>query len=253
MIHQHRGETVTLAAALTFAQCRVAPPWANAVEVHCPSATLEQISLALSPRLFKVFHYDASADEYKDLTAPLLDRNTSKLATLASFATADYLYVGCKDRFRGLAVDVVTVNTEASVMTAEKGQSNGGWVALAIAGNTTIAPAGTTLGQDGLITWTVPTDWQLSRVNGIDAFWVRLIVSAALTATVTLDQIQCLFNDVVNANNETAEGNALMLLRTNNDTQPPKLIEFDKSRFGGIEIISASVTSAANINWLLIH
>ena len=249
MIRKHRGETVTLAATLGFPQCRVAPPWANAVEVHCPSATLEQISVALSPRLLKVFHYDASANEYKDLTDPLMDRNTSKLATLAGFATADYLYVGCKERFRGIAVDLVTVNTEASVLTAEHSQGADGWVTLSITDGT-IQPAGDTLGEDDLITWTVPVNWHRSKVNGIEAYWVRFDVSADLLAIVTLDQIQPLLNKVINADNETAEGNESLLLRTNNDTQKPYRIKFDKGRFGGIEISSASVTSAANINWM---
>ncbi len=250
MITKHRGETITLAATLTAAQCRIAPEWANAVDIHCPSATLEQISVALSPRLQKVFHYSAAANEYRDITAPLSDRNTSKVATLNTFATADYLYVGCAERFRGLAVDVATVNAVVSVLTAEKGQANGTWVAVTITDGT--ISGGATLAQDSLITWTVPPGWQLSRVNGVDAYWVRFAVSVALTAIVTIDQIQALQNLVVNANNDSAQGNDVMLLRTNNDTQPPYRIVFDKSRFGGIEINSASVASAANINWLTI-
>lgn len=251
MITKHRGETVTLAATVVFAGCRVAPEWANAVEVSAPSATLENISVALSPRLLKVFHYDASANEYKDLTAPLMDRNTSKLATLNAFATADYLYVGCAERFRGIAVDVTTVNAvAATTTTAERSQANGSWVALGITDGT---DTGAVLAQDGLITWTVPAGWQRSVVNGIEAYWVRFAVDVALTPIVTLDQIQPLLNLVVNANNDSAEGNAPVLIRSNNSTQAPYRIDFDKSRFGGIELSSASITSDANINWLNVH
>lgn len=252
-ILRHRGETVTLAAtgSIGWAQTRGIPPGMNMVEIEAPSTTKENILVALSPKIVKVWFYDASATSYIDLTAALTDRNTSTASgtNLNEMQTADFLYVGCADRYRGLSVDVANTNsagTAAALVTFWNGTI---W--------TNITPTdGTfstmTLAQDGLITWTVPTTWVKTTVNSEPSslYWTRYAVSAALADTsVSIAELVSLANLTLNSGDTDAEGIDRFLLQSNAQSLPPYCYRFDSEVFGGIELTSISITSAANVNW----
>ena len=257
-IYKHRGETLTLAAtgSIDAPQIRVIPSWANLLTVHAPSATLENILLAFAPKIKKVYHFDASALgmlKWIDLTEPLLDRNTSRLATLTSLATADFVYVGFLRKTRGLFVDLTTVNAEVATIAAANSIGNDAWATLTVTDGT-ITGGNTSLGEDGLITWTVPPSWkpmQLKLEDGTlteNLFWVRFSWNVALTATVTMDQAGGLANLNLNGALEIVEGQDRILIRSNNDTLPP--FEFPLDDWAGaIELTSTGITSTALLNW----
>ena len=104
----------------------------------------------------------------------------------------DFLYIGFPNKFDSLYVDMsANVNANASVLSFA--YWNGAeWLAVA-ASDGTIAPAGTTLGQDGWITITAPmhpSDWAKVSGPSINAnltdagefYWFRINSNNALSA-----------------------------------------------------------------------
>lgn len=129
--------------------------------------------------------------------------------TLANGAA---LYVGSHVPFRGVAVVMSgSVNAVASVLTIEYWNGTA-WTAV-VGGSDGTASGGATFAQNGNITFTVPTDWakiQLTQTasvppgnppntpvtvnnllpyNNKQNYWLRLSVSAALSAAVTVNSM----------------------------------------------------------------
>lgn len=239
------GETITLATSVAFATVKGAPPWANALLLHAPSSTLENISIGLAPRIKSVKFFDtsASAPQYTNYLTEATDRSTSAV-TLNSMATGDFLYVGCAEPFRGLAINLTNLNDNASVMTVEYRKNDDTWANISVSDGTN--DSGDTLKQDGLLTWTVPTNWQTTGVGDSGStqeglFWVRISVSSVLDSSVTVVDIFPMMGDSTNG---------YLLMRSNNDAAPHLYLPFDGGVFGGIEAKSASITSAMNVTWL---
>lgn len=267
LFYPYRGDSVTLAAAVAFATVRGKPPWANAVEIEAASATLEAITVAFTPKIEKVFVYDASlgaAARWSDLTKALTDRDTGtdSGAALNAFQTADRIYIGCRRRFRGLAVDMDGTNAAGTAaMVGEYLNAVSVFTDLSVTDGTFTAR---TLEADGLITWTVPTDWikrtlaqatsgltegsPVADVPTTDAlFWVRLRVDAALTDTsIDIDELVALLNTDVTGPTPEAEGFAVIRIASGN--KAPYYFPLVPD-IGGIELVSTSITSAALVNW----
>jgi hypothetical protein len=124
---------------------------------------------------------------YTDYSANVIDNNVATYAdldALDTFANGDWVVIGGPVPFIGAALDMTAnVNTNASVMSVEY-WNGAAWVALTNLVDGTIIAAGKTLSGDGQITWTLPADWAASTINGITAYYMRILVSAALSATV---------------------------------------------------------------------
>lgn len=265
--YPYRGETITLATTVAFGTVRGKPPWANAVTIEAASATLEAITVAFTPKIEKVYFYDASlarGSRWHDLTKALTDRNTSTdtSAFLNAMQTGDRLYIGCKRQFRGVSVDVGGTNSAGTAaLVGEYPNPQRTWTDLTITDGTL---ATRSLAQDGLITWTgavPPTDWLKGKlaevtslvVDGDDApetdalFWARLRPDAAITDTsVDIDELVALLNSVVNGVTPDAEGFDVVRIASGN--KGPYSFELHPD-VGGIELVSASITSVALVNW----
>lgn len=137
-----------------------------------------------------------SGTSYTDYTAVVgnnLDTSAA-LGALDTLANGDWVVVGfATNDALGLDLELSAVNSNASVLTVE--YWNGAWVAAPMATDLTVAPAlnspstrGTaTLSRSSQIYWdraTMSADWASSTLSGITAYWVRLSVSAALSAPV---------------------------------------------------------------------
>ena len=120
------------------------------------------------------------------------------LSSLDTLANGDFLLVGSHLPFRGVDVDMTAnVNGTASVLTAKYRKTDDTWATLSATDGT--AAAGATFGQDGQVTWTVPTDWAKKTLREINSpapalslpnideplYWTRWEVSAALDASAT--------------------------------------------------------------------
>lgn len=123
------------------------------------------------------------------------------LSSLNTNAASNALWIGSHLPFRGLSVDVDAANGTASVLT---GQYWNGSTLTNISLTDGTANAGATFGQDGAITWTVPTDWAAAKLSAIGSaavsvsrsgdllYWVKLVVSAQLGASTTQNSIHAL-------------------------------------------------------------
>jgi hypothetical protein len=126
---------------------------------------------------------------YTDYSAVVIDNNVATFAVLSALdtvANGDWLVVGGPVPFCGAAIDMTAnVNVNASVLTAEY-WNGAAWVALTNLVDGTIAVAGRTHSGDGQLSWTMPAAglWAASTIATINAYWVRLSVSAALSAAV---------------------------------------------------------------------
>lgn len=111
------------------------------------------------------------------------------LNALDTLANNDWLLVSAPSPFIGLAVDMDTaVNAVASTMTCQ--YWNGAWTGVSsfVDGTRTTA----ILAQDGQITWALPSDWVPSTIDTVTAYQLRCTTSAALTATVSVDEIEAI-------------------------------------------------------------
>lgn len=125
---------------------------------------------------------------YTDYTANVVDAGAgvADLSSLDTVANGDWVVVGYSAPFAGVNIDMAAaVNGSASVLTAE--YWNGAWTACPNVTDGTAA-AGATFGQDGVITFDTPVDWIANTIDGVNAFHVRLSVSAALDASTEVTE-----------------------------------------------------------------
>jgi hypothetical protein len=137
------------------------------------------------------FGFAYTGGGYTTRTGEISDDNENDLTLSSVFVTpaSDRLYIGAAWEFEGLAVLLKdALNAAASVLTA-KYSGPAGWTALTATDGT--AATGATFAKSGRITWTLPTDWQRTRLNGTgdEYYWVELSVSSALTAGTKASQI----------------------------------------------------------------
>ncbi len=175
-----------------------------------PQAALR---FALGPRIAALWFYDASAavgSRWIDLLAlsaggALINRQVSGDTgnTLNEMTTSDRIYIGCLEPFLGLSVDMdaAKVNDQAATLAGAYSQA-AAFATLTIASDGT-KPGNNTLAQDGLIAFTVPSDWVKASLYDLTAdiyapalraYWARLAVNAQLGATVEIEKIAVLVN-----------------------------------------------------------
>lgn len=137
---------------------------------------------------------------YADYTAEGTDDNDGTdvtLGALSTVANGDWVTVGLKVRRNALNInmDAALVNANASVLAVHYWNGSA-WVAVTGLVDGTDA-AGATLAVDGTVSWLpVPDeDWPLADPPDADlnetaqAYWLRLSVSAALTADTAINDI----------------------------------------------------------------
>ena len=122
------------------------------------------------------------------------------LSSLGTAAQGDYLYVGAYHPFRGVSVDVDAANANASVLTVNYWNGSA-WTDITATDGT--ISGGASMGQDGDVTWTVPTAWAAASLTTINSpapasvayrndsrvYWTRWQFSAALDASTTLNSM----------------------------------------------------------------
>lgn len=259
-----RGETITLATGRAFATSIGFPPGFNAVDIEVTSSTIEAILVSFAPRIAHLYFYDDSLGTWTDFTTEATDRNTASLVNLSAMQTADRLYVAGTKIHDGLRINVVGTNGSGTANAVWEYPTAGSWTNLSATDGT---DSTATLDQDGVVTWTPPatTLWVAARLQDIAVpapvstpkteryYWTRMRVSANITDTsVTQGQYSLLFTDTLNTLLNDNSGEDDFRITSNNGTMPPYRFSLDR-RNGAIELISTSITSAANINWLVLR
>ena len=191
-------------------------PGTQYVKIHSRAfSTAVGLQYALNPYLAVIKTADAGAT-WTDYSSAAQDEDTAThvdLSSLSTLANGDAVFIGATTPFRGIDVDVDGANGNSSVLTASYWNGSA-WTDTSDTDGT--ISSGKTMGQDGTITWSVPSAWSAGSLNNIlknldsgtsnfqstvadapqygyqDLFWVRLEVGAALDSAVTLDSIHAL-------------------------------------------------------------
>ena len=191
-------------------------PGTQYVKIHSRAfSTAVGLQYALNPYLAVLKTADAWAT-WTDYSSAAQDEDTAThvdLSSLSTLANGEAVFIGATTPFRGIDVDVDGANGNSSVLTASYWNGSA-WTDTSDTDGT--ISSGKTMGQDGAITWSVPSAWSAGSLNNIlknldsgtsnfqstvadapqygyqDLFWVRLEVGAALDSAVTLDSIHAL-------------------------------------------------------------
>lgn len=140
---------------------------------------------------------EANITDYSDNAQ---DNSTSTDVTLSSLGTlaqSDAVYVGSWTPFGGVVIDVDAANGNASVLTVTYWKSDSTWADISATDGTD--NGGASMGQDGSVTWTVPSDWVAEALEvavpstahknlGVltaPQYWTRWVFSAALDSSTT--------------------------------------------------------------------
>lgn len=165
---------------------------------------------ALNPYLLLLVSTDqgASSTDYSDAGQNNPAGSGVVVDGMKTYANGGAFYIGSHVPFRGLAVVMSgSVNAVVSTLTVEFWNGSA-WTAVAGKSDGTAA-GGATLAQNGNITFTVPTTWSADYFANVvqtpfaaqpaqrgaafphsvrKNYWLRLTVSAALTASTTIAQ-----------------------------------------------------------------
>jgi hypothetical protein len=164
----------------------------------------------------------ATAAAATDYSSEAQDADTGTSVTLSSLntlANGDAMYVGSWEQFRGVDIDVDSTNSTVSTLTVS--YWNGSAWADTSDTDGTRTGGNTTFGQDGQVTWSIPSDWAVTTLEdanslttrGVypqqvrDIYWTRWEVSVVLDSSVTLDHMIALNRST--AYSEWLEGQAV--------------------------------------------
>lgn len=116
------------------------------------------------------------------------DAQTAAIGGLDTVANGDWVVFGMDYPFSGISVvmDGANVNAQAAALTVEYWNGSA-WTAVPGAITDGTNNAGATFGKTGAISFKVPGDWVRNEIDGTAVFYVRLGVSAALTAGTAID------------------------------------------------------------------
>ena len=130
------------------------------------------------------YNYDG-VSAYADNTAEAKSLSGTAFSMLAlENPSDDEFYIGLDHPFNSLRVDIAAAGAGVT-LSAQYWNLAGAWTALSIVNNTS------NLTVDGTITFTAPSDWATTSVNGTTKYWVRLRspgtnITAAPTANSVL-------------------------------------------------------------------
>lgn len=160
--------------------------WLEADYPHIPAVT-DRIKDRWRPD----WVYAETSSAWTDYTTAARDDTEEDIPLASVFATfsTDALYVGANYEFDGVLVQLLDSLSATTSALSVSYWGPTGWTALTVADGTSVA--GKTFAQSGRVTWTVPSQWERRRLNGTadEFFWIKLTVSAALTAGTSASHV----------------------------------------------------------------
>ena len=204
-----------------------------------------QFKLLLNPKIEQALKYTVLGGFSRSETA-LQD----KVATVAAMAvggllTTGFLYFATQEQISGLNVTMKSGDVNANVATLKVEYWNGtAWADTSASDGTT--SAGATLAQSGAITWSVPAA-ELPLFAGIllgndeyfgrnqNLYWYRVSVSATLSATVNISEM-----NTINKGTNYALIEAAIIHSFSVNTV----------RVGCLQVLSVSATPVLDIDWV---
>jgi len=211
------------------------PKGADGFTVYAPT---NAYNLQVAPRLVFCGKTDDAGVTFTDYTKAATDLDAATDVDLDSLDTAandNYWYLAAHYKFAGATVDVDNshVNATASTMTGYYWNGTA-WADASITDLTDNATA--CLGQDGNITWTVPSAWEETTLNGIpNLYIIRFQVSAQLDSDTLIDGITLL----------SGVAGALLVQATT------YVFGLDREAVGALNIDeSGATTQTITVNWV---
>lgn len=122
-----------------------------------------------------VFTYDGST--YTDVTEEAGTEGGTPFDLMA--ATTHYLYVGDSSAFKGIAFNFQTLGANYTLIIE---YYNGAWTTMTLGINDLIDNTEAFV-MNGKITFTLPTDWTTTTVNGVSRYWIRISTSTTPVTT----------------------------------------------------------------------
>ncbi|MCL4363703.1 site-specific integrase [Patescibacteria group bacterium] len=130
----------------------------------------------LKPSAFdKVFYYNGTSYT-DDTTEAATNAGTPFTIFQVANPSVDILYLGLDHPFATINVNLATVGVGVTLV---REYWNGSWTSFTSTDNTS------SLTQSGTITFTAPSDWTTTTVNGVTKYWVRLRSSTQVTTAPT--------------------------------------------------------------------
>jgi hypothetical protein len=158
---------------------------------------------------------------YADVTDAVTDGDSGTYGHLDSLGrTADgaWLLVGGTAPFTAVAVGMnVAANGNAAELGAEYWDGTA-WTTVGGLSDGT-AEDGRTLARDGEVRFEEPAKWRRTRIHGVEAFWLRLTVSAVLDSSTRISELAV--REVRKADAFLAVGS--QLVRVSRETGGPRL------------------------------
>ena len=159
-------------AVTSASQAVPIPNGTRELEFSIRTATYSAVSVlwAVNPSLVILHTADSLATAPTDATNKMRDGIAGNVLVLDSLDTAgngDFIYVGAKIPFGGVAVNVTAVNGTSSVLTV-KYWTGSAWADISDTDGT--SSYSKTFAQDGNVTWTTPTQ---------DSTWARTSLKSA--------------------------------------------------------------------------
>lgn len=169
-------------------------------------STAVGVHLAFNPWLHvlkttNLFASQGQLVDYSEAAQDLGAGETISLNALDTLVNGDALFIGAHLPFRGVDVDMTSsVNSETATLTVAY-WTGSAWTTLSATDGT--ASGGAPFAVDGTVTWTVPANWTPHKLRDSQSiasgvvnesfdnklFWTRWVVSAALSATVTVNSM----------------------------------------------------------------
>jgi hypothetical protein len=197
-IRRFYGQTITTA---TTPQVYNLPDGTREIIVNCGSAFLMQLGGTLD-FCAKTANSEVTFTSYLSEAKDKLGSTHVTLSSLNTAANGDYWYVGSRQEFGGVYIDVDGTNDTASTMTGYYYGAT--WTNLSITDGT--SDGTDCLKNDGYVYWTIPTSpkWKPMKLTELfpnadsaakewfpdyPLYVVRFQVSSAIDSSVTLDEV----------------------------------------------------------------
>lgn len=195
----HAGSAGQIAAS--FATILDTLLYSNGVDQH-------QIYGGTSSYISKLIVWRGSAapsdipEEGEDYSVEISDGRSTTVAVLDdldTYANFECIFIGIPVKAKSITVTVSAANGTASVLSGYYRKTDNTWAAFAGLSDGT-DDGGACLGQNGTISWTVPSDWKDNLMFAANMYWIQLRVATQLDAEVEISAVtfDSDFQDIVN-------------------------------------------------------
>jgi len=210
-----------------------APSWADSVQLEAPT----DFEWAFAAKIKDIQYFDDSAGTYTDGIS-VTENGEGAVLVLDSFeGAADFLYIGSKTKFKSVHFIMGAANGTASVGTLKYWDGNS-WEDISETDGT--ISTGKTLGATGTMTFTIPSDWAQTSVNGgTPAFYVRWEAATTLDSEVEVSEI--ILGSRITGYADVNDGPGVL----NN----APIIPFNKQKVGGVLVKGAADTPLVVTTW----